>query len=52
MKSTYEDMDNIIVQQTVAVANEKKSISVLFQDTDVFVLLIYHYLAQTRKLML
>ena len=51
MKSAHEEMDNIIVQQAVAAANEKKkSISVFCQDTDVFVLLFYHYLAKTRQL--
>ena len=51
MKTTHEEADNIIVQQMVAAANEsQKGISVLSDDTDVFVLLLYHYLEQNLKL--
>ena len=43
MKTTHEEADNIIVQQMVAAANEnQKGISVLSDNTDVFVLLLHH----------
>ena len=51
MKITHDEADNIIVQQMVAGANKnQKGISVLSDDTDVFVLLLYHYLELSLKL--
>ena len=47
MKTTREEADNIFLQQMVFAATEKqKGISVIADDTDVFVLLCFHYLAQ------
>jgi carbonic anhydrase len=45
--TTHEEADNIIVQQAMQVAvDEKKRVTVLADDTDVYALLLYHYLQQ------
>ena len=45
--TTHEEADNIIVQQAIQVAaDEQKHVTVLADDTDVYVLLLYHYLQQ------
>ena len=47
MKPTHEEVVNIIVQQIAAAANEiQKGISVLSDNTDVFVLPLHDCLAQ------
>ena len=48
MKSAHEEVDTIIVQKKVAAANQK-DISVISDNTDVFVFLLYDYLAQQLK---
>ena len=45
MKRTHEEGDNIIFQQMVAATNEK-GISMLSDETNKVVFLLYHYLAQ------
>ena len=41
----YEEAGNIIVQQAIRIAaNEKRYVRVLVDDTDVYVLLLHHYL--------
>jgi hypothetical protein len=43
--TTHEEADNIIVQQAIRVAvNEQKCVTVLADDTDVYILLLYYYL--------
>ena len=45
--TTHEEADNIIVQQAIAFAvDQKKPVTVLADDTDVYALLLYHYLEQ------
>ena len=47
MATTHEEADNIIVQQAIAVAvAQQKPVTVLADDTDVYALLLYHYLEQ------
>ena len=47
MKTTHEEADNILLLQMVFAATEnQKGISVIADDTDVFVLLYFHYLAK------
>ncbi len=44
-------MHNIIVQQAIRVAiNEQKHVTILADDTDVYVLLLHHYLEQNLQL--
>ena len=44
MDTTHEEADIIIVQQMLMIANENCSgITVLSDDTDVFILLLYYY---------
>ena len=51
IQTTHEEADNILAQQMFVAANEhRKGISVISDDTDVFVLLLYHYQAQNLKL--
>ena len=52
MDTTYEEADNIIVQQMLMVAKEEPSgITVLSGDIDVFVLLLHYYLKDGLKIM-
>ena len=45
--TTHEEADSIIVQQVMQVAvNEHKHVTILADDTDVYALLLYHYLQQ------
>lgn len=45
--TTHEEADNIIVQQAIRVArDEQRPVTVLADDTDVYTLLLYHYLEQ------
>ena len=45
--TTHEEADNIIVQQVIQVAvNEQKHVTILADDTDVYTLLLHHYLQQ------
>ena len=47
LKTAHEEADNILAHQMVAAAQEnQKGISVVPDDTDVFVLLLHHYKAQ------
>ena len=47
MHTTHEEADNIIAQQMVARAKESsEGILVLSDDTDIFALLLHHYLEQ------
>ena len=49
--TTHEEADNIIVQQAIRVAiNEQKHVTILADDTDVYVLLLHHYLEQNLQL--
>ena len=51
LRTTHEEAYNIIVQQMVAAANENQtSILVMSDDTDVFVLALFHYHAQNLTL--
>ena len=51
MKSTHVEVGKIIVRQMEVAANENQmGISVLSDDTDIFVLLLYEFLAQKLKL--
>ena len=44
LKSTHEEADNFLAHQMVTASQEnQKGISVVSDDTDVFVLLLYHY---------
>lgn len=44
---THEESDNILAQQMVYVVKETgKDVSVISDDTDVFALLLYHYVRQ------
>ena len=52
LKTTHEEADNILAHQMVAASEEnQKGISVVSDDTDVFVLLLYHYQAQNLTLL-
>jgi len=45
--TTHEETDNIIVQQAVQVAViEQKHVTIPADDTDVYALLLHHYLQQ------
>ncbi|KAJ8018705.1 hypothetical protein HOLleu_43161 [Holothuria leucospilota] len=47
MSTTHEEADNIIVQQAIKfAADEQKTVRVLADDTDVFILLLHHYQQQ------
>ncbi|KAK3890949.1 hypothetical protein Pcinc_005116 [Petrolisthes cinctipes] len=47
LSTSREEADNIIVQQTVHIAvSHLKPVTVLSDDTDVYVILLYHYLQQ------
>lgn len=47
MSTTHEEADNIIVQQAIKLAaDEQKTVRVLADDTDVFILLLHHYQQQ------
>ncbi len=49
--TTHEEADNIIVQQAIQVAvDEQKHVTILADDTDVYALLLYHYLQQGLQL--
>ena len=51
IQTKYEEAVNILAQQMFVAANEhRKIISVISDDTDGFVLLLYHYQAQNFKL--
>ena len=50
LRSTHEEADVIIIQQVVSVANGgARHISVLSDDTDVFILLLYHFSQQNLQ---
>ena len=52
MDTTHEEADNIIVQQVLMIAKENPTgITVLADDTDVFGLLCFHYLADGLKIL-
>ena len=45
--TTHEEADSIIVQQAIQVAvNEQKYVTILADDTDVYALLLHHYLQE------
>ena len=45
--TTHEEADNIIVQQAIQVAvDEQKHVTIVADDTDMYALLLYHYLQQ------
>ena len=47
LRTNHEEADNILAHQMVAVASEEnKGVSVISDDTDVFVLLLHHYVLQ------
>ena len=49
--TTHEEADNIIVQQAMQVAvDEHKHVTILADDTDVYALLLYHYLQQDLQI--
>ena len=51
LKTTHEEADNILAHHMVAAAQEnQKGVSVVSDDTDVFVLLLHHYKAQNLSL--
>ena len=51
LKSAHEEADNFLAHQMVATSQEnQKGILVVSDDTDVFVLLLYHYQAQNIAL--
>ena len=43
LKTAHEEADIIIVQQVLKAASEARRMTVVCDDTDVFVLLLYHY---------
>ena len=47
LRTNHEEADNILAHQMVVVMSEKnKGVSVISADTDVFVLLLHHYVKQ------
>ena len=47
LQTNHEEADNILAHQVVVVASEEnKGVSVISDDTDVFVLLLHHYVKQ------
>ena len=51
LKTTHEEADHILPHQMVATAQEnKKGVSVVSNDTDVFVLLLHYYQAQNLSI--
>ena len=47
LRTSHEEADSILAHQMVAVASEEnKGVSVISDDTDVFVLLLHHYVMQ------
>ncbi len=52
MNTTHEEADNIIVQQVLmAVTENCHGVNVISDDTDVFILLLHHYLANDLELL-
>ena len=50
IKTTHEEADNILPQQMVHVAGQAdRCVSVISDDTDVLVLLMYHYFKEKTK---
>ena len=50
MSTSHEEEDCIIVQQAVTVATEcQVGVSVIADDTDVFILLLHHYFERQFK---
>ena len=43
MNTRHEEVDVIMVQQTLSCAHDARKVTVISDDTDVFVLLLYHY---------
>ena len=43
LKTTHKEADIIIVQQLVRCASDARTVTVIYDDTDMFVLLLYHY---------
>ena len=51
LKTTHEEADHILAHQIVATAQEnQKGVSVVSDDTDVFVSLIHYYQAQNLSI--
>ena len=51
LKTTLEEADHILAHQMVATAQEnQKGVSVVSDDTDVFVLLLHYYQEQTLSI--
>ena len=51
LKTTHEEADHFLPHQMVATAQEnKKGVSVVSNDTDVFVLLLHYYQAQNLSI--
>ena len=47
LRTNHEEADNILAHQMVVVMSEEnKCVSVISDDTDVFVLLLHHYVKQ------
>ena len=47
LQTNHEEADSILAHQVVVVASEEnKGVSVISDDTDVFVLLLHHYVKQ------
>ena len=43
LKTSHEEADIIIVQQVLKCAQDHRKMTVICDDTDVFVLLLFHY---------
>ena len=46
ISTSHEEADCIIVQQAMMASEYQQGVSVIADDTDVFILLIHHYLEQ------
>ncbi len=50
-KTTHEEADAIIVAQAISAAKEeRKYVAVVADDTDVYIMLLYHYLAESLNM--
>ncbi len=50
-KTTHEEADAIIVAQAISAAKEeRKYVTVVADDTDVYIMLLYHYLAESLNM--
>lgn len=43
LSTTHEEGDAIVVSQAIHVAKERKNVAVIADDTDIYILLLYHY---------